>query len=83
MNEVMWEMNLLKGRPIETRIDMGIRGEVVDPDRFVGRYEDFFRSFSGTTRDMLYAASDKAFEEVLRYDRQQSREVRFGDFSAQ
>lgn len=78
LNEVMWEMNLLKFRPRDTRIDMGIRGSTVDPNRFVGRYLDFVESFSGATRDILYDAFDDAFEAVLRYDRQQGKQVVFG-----
>ncbi|RQR49544.1 hypothetical protein DIE21_19965 [Burkholderia sp. Bp9140] len=82
LNEVMWEMNLLKSRPGNTRIDMGIHGSTVDPNRFVGRYLDFIESFSSGTRDMLYHASDKAFEDVLRYDRQQGNQVVFGNGAA-
>ncbi|MEJ0003033.1 MAG: hypothetical protein WDN30_04735 [Pararobbsia sp.] len=75
LNEVMWEMNLLKSRPRETRIDMGIRGPATDPDQFVGRYQDFLDSFPRHTREHLARASDNAFEDVLRYDREQSSKL--------
>jgi hypothetical protein len=77
LNEVMWEMNLLKSRSREERIDMGIRGQVYDPNRFVGRFQDFFDSFPRSTRDHLKRASNRAFEDMLRYDRQQSSNLAF------